>query len=75
MTLIKENKDEGKVFIDEIVINGFVDEKFCPKCQTNKAYFDDYDSYFCPNCNVWLESQCSDPTCEFCSERPNKPLP
>jgi hypothetical protein len=37
-------------------------------------YNEDYDAYYCPNCNKWLEDECGDPECEFCSGRPEKPL-
>ena len=31
-----------------------------------------YDAYYCTTCFEWLETKCSDPTCEFCSVRPEK---
>lgn len=32
-----------------------------------------YDAYACEFCDVWLETGCNDPKCEFCSTRPLKP--
>lgn len=56
-------------------LQGFVSDEKCTKCGQNKVYYDKYDTLFCPDCNVWLESRCSDPNCENCSTRPDKPLP
>jgi hypothetical protein len=71
---IKET--DTTVIIDGIEIEGFIDEeRFCPICRSNQVYFDDYDSYFCPECNYWIEKKCGDPHCDYCSNRPYKPLP
>jgi hypothetical protein len=42
-------------------------------CNEHKKYSEQYDAYFCIECNKWLESNCDDPNCEFCYNRPNKP--
>lgn len=34
-----------------------------------------YDSFYCVDCNEWLDKKCHDATCMFCAERPEKPLP
>ncbi|MCP3922014.1 MAG: hypothetical protein GY714_05440 [Desulfobacterales bacterium] len=34
----------------------------------------DHDAYFCPVCDKWLDSACSDPECRFCKNRPKFPL-
>ena len=36
--------------------------------------FEKHDAYYCPKCNRWIEPICDDPTCEYCKERPKKPL-
>ena len=75
MTNTEENENKGIVIIEKQEIEGFIDEsKTCPKCSENQVYYDDYDSFFCPHCNNWLESACNDPSCEFCRSRPKKPL-
>lgn len=75
MTEIRENEEKGTIIIGNQEIEGFIDDsKICLKCSQNQIYYDDYDSFFCPNCNIWLESACSDPTCEFCRTRPKNPL-
>ncbi len=46
----------------------------CEKCELNGIYNERFDSYFCPEDNLWLEPECGcDPTeCEF-AERPPFP--
>lgn len=39
------------------------------------VYYEDFDAYFCAQCNNWTESKCSDPDCTYCPNRPEKPLP
>lgn len=66
---------DTKVIIDGIEIEGFIDEEnFCPICSTNQIYYEDYDCYFCPKCNYWIEKKCGDPDCFYCAKRPEKPL-
>ncbi|MCB9619833.1 MAG: hypothetical protein H6724_10355 [Sandaracinus sp.] len=31
------------------------------------------DAVFCPACDGWLEEVCSDPECDFCTRRPERP--
>lgn len=49
--------------------------KHRPYCTIhNKSkYSEKYDSYYCIDCNRWIEPKCSDPNCEFCKDRPDKP--
>lgn len=37
-------------------------------------YCDENDSYYCAQCNIWLEEQCSDIECNFCASRSDVPL-
>ncbi len=71
---IKEDIENSKVFIDDIVIDGFIDDEVCQYCGMKRIYYDNYDTHFCPRCNKWLESICNDEFCEYCSQRPIKPL-
>lgn len=34
-----------------------------------------YDAYYVVATNEWTEPKCYDPTCEFCSKRPDKHQP
>ena len=47
-------------------------ECLCIRCPKFK-YSEKYDSYYCTKRNVWLESGCSDPTCEYCKDKPATP--
>lgn len=38
------------------------------------GYSDQYDAYYNKLTNEWVESKCSDPTCEQCMGRPERPL-
>ena len=38
------------------------------------AYSDEWDAYYNRVTNEWTESKCSDPTCEQCTGRPERPL-
>lgn len=38
------------------------------------VYSEEYDTYYNEETNEWVEDKCDDPTCEFCINRPDKPL-
>jgi hypothetical protein len=49
----------------------------CCHCEEHNwptHYNKKHDAHYCPDCNIWLESQCIDPECEYCVGRPDKPL-
>jgi hypothetical protein len=47
----------------------------CPTCSNEKrSYSEEYDAYYCDFCNSWLEDTCGDSDCEYCNNRPEKPL-
>jgi hypothetical protein len=48
---------EGEtVTIDGFTVSGWLcDDRHCTHCASAQVYCDDYDAYFCPVCNVWLE--------------------
>ena len=65
----------GKVIIDDFEFYGHIEQgKFCSQCKSNLVYYDDFDTYFCPNCNSWTESTCNDPHCKYCLNRAEQPL-
>lgn len=43
-------------------------------CLILLKYDEIYDAWYCPACNEWAEKQCSDPRCEYCANRPNRPF-
>jgi hypothetical protein len=74
--LMKIEEKDDLVIIDGFEIEGFIDKsQHCSICNFNLVYYEDFDAYFCPHCNYWTESQCSDPNCHYCPNRPEKPLP
>ena len=46
----------------------------CENCNNELIYSAFHDSYYCPQCNEWAEDVCEDEHCEFCKERPRKPI-
>lgn len=71
---ITEEENENIVNINQHKVGGFLSEENCPNCGTRKVYHEDFDAYFCPQENIWLESQCGDPECDYCKKRPKVPL-
>ncbi len=72
---IHEDLAHGTVTIDGVCVPGHIDrERTCSACGSARIYHDDFDAYFCPACNTWLEGACSDPACEYCVRRPAHPL-
>lgn len=49
------------------------EKNHCLHCVGEATYSVRYGALFCPRCDVWLESACTDPACEFCARRPEKP--
>lgn len=45
----------------------------CSMCGKESQYNETYDALFCPECDVWLESTCDDPSCALCCGRPVSP--
>ncbi len=74
MANVIKGEENGVLFINGHKFDGIIDDTLCPKCSESKIYSDDYDAYFCAACDEWLESACSDATCQFCRSRPIKPL-
>jgi hypothetical protein len=38
------------------------------------VYSEKYDTYYNAKTNAWVEDKCDDPACEYCTNRPDKPL-
>lgn len=45
----------------------------CSSCLHPLAYNEEHDSEFCEPCDEWREDSCTDPDCEYCLARPDKP--
>ena len=76
MPRVVNEEADGTVSVDSIAIEGWLQEHSpCPMCGSVSIMHMEYDAAFCPQCNFWLESSCSDPRCEYCAQRPERPLP
>ena len=49
-------------------------QRKCNRCGLPWEYNPDYDASFCRRCNRWLERGCEDPNCDFCANRPARPV-
>ena len=49
-------------------------EDVCSRCDETVSYSDEFDTFYCDNCNLWLEERCVDPLCDVCPKRPIRPL-
>jgi exosome complex RNA-binding protein Csl4 len=45
----------------------------CDKCNSDLKHDEGHDTIYCPKCDEWKESKCSDKECFYCSNRPEKP--
>jgi hypothetical protein len=47
--------------------------KVCEQCVSDLLYCDLRDAELCPACDRWIVRACADPTCDYCSARPERP--
>lgn len=71
---IFEDDDTCEVVIGDKRIDGFIFDEKCKKCSNFIIHYEKYDAFFCAYCNEWTEKACGDPDCEYCKNRPEKPL-
>ncbi len=71
---IFEDTDNEIVIINNVKIEGFMLEEECDKCNNFLILYEKYDAYFCAYCNEWKEDTCGSTNCEFCKDRPERPL-
>jgi len=72
---VEQNEEVGNVYIDDVIINGWViKDETCLVCGERIVFDFDNDAKLCPQCNKWLEPQCGDHYCKYCNGRPGKPL-
>ncbi len=73
--MIKIFEDNNSiVHIGENEIFGFITDEVCNVCNSKFIYYDKYDALFCAQCNNLLEGKCTDPACDNCKNRPERPL-
>jgi hypothetical protein len=49
--------------------------RYCNRCGHKTERSGEFDALYCASCNRWTERTCSQPDCEFCTKRPERPLP
>jgi hypothetical protein len=49
------------------------DRDYCPDCGQNRIYHAKHDTFYCYECDQWLEGQCEEGTCIYCQDRPERP--
>jgi hypothetical protein len=47
--------------------------RVCERCVGDLLYCDRRDADFCPVCDAWVSSGCTDPECSYCPGRPVRP--
>ena len=40
----------------------------------NLKYSEEYDAYYNQKTNEWIDPRCCDRSCEYCANRPERPL-
>ena len=43
-----------------------------PSGLVNRLYDGRWDAYYDPNTDEWFENKCSDMSCDYCANRPDK---
>jgi len=43
------------------------------QCGAVKLYSEEYDTFYCEKCNIWIEDICTDRDCVYCNSRPSTP--
>ena len=75
---IQKSEEAGYLLIDNCIkldADIYEEGKKCSKCNSSTIYHATFDALFCAFCNIWLEKKCSDLYCDYCSTRPERPLP
>ena len=66
---------EGEfLLVNERVISKEELGDYCNDCFEPLSYNEQYDACYCEPCNAWREAACYDPDCEYCFQRPKRPL-
>ena len=67
-------REDNSIVVGDFEFTGFITDQKCPFCNMLKIYNDILETYFCPQCNIWLEPPCPYPECGYCVKRPLFPL-
>ena len=73
--MVPEDSKKGLRDINGRTFADWEKDRTCSKCQNNSVYYYRvYDALFCASCNEWHDGTCNDPSCDYCPNRPLKPL-
>jgi uncharacterized CHY-type Zn-finger protein len=72
---LTEDRDNGVVTVDGHSIDGWIADSTCQHCNTRLVYAEHYDARLCPRCNAWVDAECSETYCTYCTRRPERPIP
>jgi hypothetical protein len=69
------DEKRGTVVVGTHTVEGWVrPDTPCSKCGHASVHDETFDAAFCPACDRWMEAQCPDTACQYCSQRPDPPL-
>lgn len=74
MRQVREEPERDLVYIDDVAIDGWLENAQCASCGAILVYHERYDGIFCPQCNAWISNRCSDPDCSYCPYMPDRPV-
>lgn len=74
---IRAEPGKDMVWVDGRPVHGGIanHRTYCHVCGTLLLSHFDYDAQFCPCCNLWVKEKCGHEECEYCADRPERPLP
>ena len=68
------NDQQVKLNALDVSVRKVENEKMKKKELHEQKYNERYDAYYDEVKNIWLEKRCKDSTCEFCKDRPDRPM-
>ena len=75
-TIMNYKQDQQGLYLmaNKKLINWMEVHTYCQHCLSPLAFDDEFDASYCAGCNEWREEACSDIDCEYCENRPKRPL-
>ncbi|MDE4086240.1 MULTISPECIES: hypothetical protein [unclassified Planococcus (in: firmicutes)] len=75
-SIMNYKQDEKGLYLlaDKKFINWMDVHTFCHTCMDPLTFDNEFDASYCASCNEWREERCSDISCEYCENRPERPL-
>jgi len=70
----KQNQQGLYLVANKKFINWMEVHTYCHTCLAALTFDDEFDASYCATCNEWREEMCNDSSCEYCENRPTRPL-